>query len=591
MQHFYQDKGGTEKKPLACVSTFAGGTVRDELTRALTRIRYIAHPVSFDVFTFTLDGKERTALVFGDQHTDIAAMENTCDKPSESRAKLQYFIGLITCNSRACVDVHWEYPYFGTFATRPYGEQVDGIYKDIKRDVDLMLLRAGANFTPCFDLDRSVEACKRLGNARFHAVDYRHVEVFDALLGPLMALCTGSVPNAYGSVAEQMLTRSPLHLAYFLLTLLGVDLTREMESLRLLLELRVLGDQSGRVPFKTQLANAVNGGGNTGYFVVLVGSSGARCFPAPALDAAVAAFRRAADSIPAGVSALVLDARAKVVERKSATDVDETRAEAHALIARGSCLMTNNMYAETYTQALDVVKRRLHAMTATATATTTTATKSGASRGVDRAQLRLIAGNVFLPAAAATGPGKHVHGRHVPPERVLEHLCRKVERKRQAMTRVAWAGFVYAIASKLLERLDGADIDATTAWPDDNTFLRIMFATDADNCISMIKTLNGLNVGLGALFMDLLSIPRLLTSDAPISITAAGYAHTATLVAALERMGATPVHSSPVEVDPFTKKYKKCVRSIPVAYVPRLVDRMLSVESKCTLTGRIRKPM
>jgi hypothetical protein len=571
MRRFYQDKGGTEKKPLACVSTFAGGSVRDELTRTLTRIRYIAHPVSMDVFTFTLDGKERTALVFGDQHTDIAAMENTCDQPSESRAKLQYFIGLITCNSRACVDVHWEYPYFGTFATRPYAEQVDGIYEDIKRDVDLMLLRAGTNFTPCFDPDRSVEACKRLGNARFHAVDYRHVEVFDALLGPLMALCTGSVPNAYGSVAEQMLTRSPLHLAYFLLTLLGVDLTREMESLRLLLELRVLGGQSGRVPFKTQLANAVRGGGHTGYFLVRVGG-GARCFTIPKLEAAVAAF---ALDVPPGCSVFLLDAYGKAVEGKSAADVEETRAQAHAIIARGSCLMTNNMYAETYTQALDVVKRRLRSMTTT--------TNTGAGRLVDRAQLRLIAGNVFLP----TGPGKHVHGRHVPSEKALDHLCRKVERKRRAMTHGAWEGFVHAIASKLLERLDGADIDE--AWPDDNTFLRIMFATDAENCMSMIKTLNGLNVGLGALFMDLLSIPRLLTSDAPISITAAGYAHTATLVAALERMGATPVHSSPVEVDPLTNKYKKCVRSIPVAYVPRFVDSMLSVESKCTFTTRVEK--
>ena len=584
MRRFYQDKGGASPGTLECVPSTGldGAGAREQLTRALERVRYIAHPVSMDVYTFTLGGKVRTALVFGDQHTDIEAMESTCkEQPRDQSAKLQFFIGLVTCNARTCVDVYWEYPYLGSFATRPYGEQVDGIYKDVKRNADLMLLRTGANFTPCFDPNRSVEACKRLGNARFHAVDYRHVEVFDALLGPLMALCRGSIapdsPQAYGRVAEQLLTRSPLHLAYFLLTLLGVDMKTAMEtSLPLLLGFRMQGDDTGRVRFAKQLTNAVTSGGHTGYFLVAFGGAGPpRCFQARTHEEAKAALSRVSGAMPDTGAAFVFDARGGVLEKTAGPAVSETHMKVYGLIARGSCLMVDNPYADAYTQALGVVMDRLRSMLA--------GRADATNRTVSREQLKMVVGHIFLPPARAGQP--HKHGQHAPSDRALDHICRKLERRRAAMTPRAWDGLTHAIASTLLERLGGG---AAPRWSDD-TYLRIMLGADEQNCIEVVGLLDDLNVPVGALFMDMMSIPRLLTSDATISITAAGHAHTSTLLKALTRMGATPVHSSPVEVDQATGKYKKCVRNFPKSYVPTFVDSLLSVDAKCTITSSRRE--
>ena len=472
-------------------------------------------------------------------------------------------------SDKACVDVYWEYPYVGSFATRPYDEHVEAVYRDITRKVDLMLLRTGANFTPCFDPDRSVGACRRLGNARFHAVDYRHVEVFDALLGPLIALCKGTVDSrqTFGRVAEQLLTRSPLHLAYFLLTLLGVDMSVDMRtSLALLQECRTNGDS--RVRFKEQLSS-VAVSKHAGYFVVGFSGGPPRVFKAESLQLARAAFSLASSVVAATGAVFVLDARGGVVERATGSEITNERMQAYVILARGSCLMTDNRYADAYTHALGVVMARLRSIM----------TQGSPSRVVIREQLEMIAGHIFLPAARV---GQHRHGQHIPSDQALEHICTKLERKRAAMSARAWDALTHAIAETLLERLGGG-----ARWSDD-THLRLLFGADEASCIHAVKLLDELTVPIGALFMDLMSIPRLLTSDGTVSITAAGHAHTSTLLKALRRLGASPVHSSPVVIDQETGNYKKCVHNMPESYVPTFVDALLSVDEECSLTTRVR---
>ena len=572
MREFTQDIGGRGKHPLVCKQQYkdTNGTAREQLTRALTRARFIAHPVSMGVDTFTLGGTARTALIFGDQHTKVSDevdyMGSTCDDASTSE-KLQAFVGLITCNARACVDVFWEFPYFG-YTQNDYDERVDAHFGGSIAYSDLMLVRVGEAFAPCFNPDRDIPACRRLGNARFHSVDYRTTEVIDAFVAPMHRDLSD------GRAAELMLTRSPLHMVYFVLTLLGVVIPEMRASMETMHEMRTGKTEPGaHLPFKKQIDKITRRGTDEfGLIVRINGRVSCRLHPTAELATAEADFVvktlgvKAAD-IAWGV--FVFDKDGVLLSGKGSDSYPIC--DVRITVARAAFLMEENPFVLAYEEMCADVDALMQDDDLVC------------SRSIDEAQLKMLASYIFLPRRAEGNK----HGTHMPSDELLKKTREKFERRRSAMDDTTWRAFTRAIVEELLGwlHLDRAK-GQLSCWA---TYLRLLFSCTLDGkraeLVYLLRT--SVTVGIGAFFMDMMSIPRLLMSDARVSITVAGYAHTQTLVRALANLGARRVHSSPPVPDPVTRMFKKCVSNMPVGYVPTFVNALMPDDrQECTLTRR-----